>query len=74
MHEIEELDHTTYDKLYFGMSRILAKKMLRSFTIADYPHIQERNSKRKLHRDVFKAGYPENFKKQVLKTTDLELI
>jgi hypothetical protein len=59
--------------LYEGMHRIVARDMLRNFTIADYPYIQQRRDKRKIHKNVYKVAYPENFKQKVLKTTDLEL-
>ena len=56
------------------MHRIHAKNMLREFTIADYPYIKDKHAKKKLHREVYKAGYPDSFKQRTLKTTDLELI
>ncbi len=56
------------------MHRIQAREMLRTFTTADYPNITDKRAKKKLHRNVYKVGFPENFEKRVVKTTDLELI
>tara|TARA_R110000868_G_C10972548_1_gene770416 strand:- start:12984 stop:13190 length:207 start_codon:yes stop_codon:yes gene_type:complete len=67
------MDYATFELIYEGMHRILAKNMLRSFTVADYPYIKEAKAKRKLHRNVYEVGYPENFVKKIIKTTDLEL-
>ena len=67
------MDFQTFNKLYDSMHRITAREMLRTFTTSDYPYINDKKSKKKLHRDVYKIAYPENFEEKVLKTTDLEL-
>jgi hypothetical protein len=68
------MDFQTFEKIYDGMHRILAKNMLRDFTVADYPYIKNSKDKRKLHKNVYKIGYPEYFEERIVKTTDLELI
>lgn len=71
---MDNLDYPTFNKLYEGMHQILAREMLRQFTVADYPNIQQRRDKRKLHKNVYRVAYPDNFKKRAIKTSDLELI
>ena len=68
------MDFQTFNIIYEGMHRILAKNMLRDFTIADYPYIRDRSAKRKLHRNVSKVSDPSSFEKRVVKTTELELV
>jgi hypothetical protein len=73
LREVEEMDFITFNKLYEGMHRLIARQMLRDFTVADYPYIKEHKNKRKIHRNIYKVAYPENFEDRILKTTDLEL-
>jgi hypothetical protein len=67
------MDHVTFTTLYKGMHQLNARELLQKFTVADYPNITDKRAKKKLHRDVYKVGYPDNFKDRILKTTDLEL-
>ena len=56
------------------MHRIISRKTLRDFTVTGFPYISTDKERRKLHRNVFKVAYPENFEQKIVKTSDLELI
>lgn len=42
--------------------------------VAQYPHISKMNDKSKIHREVYKQAYPENFVAKVVKNEDLRLV
>jgi hypothetical protein len=56
-----------------AMDRIRGKERLYAMEAAQYPHIRTQTDKNKEHRKVYKAAFPDNFSKRVLKTTELEL-
>lgn len=56
-----------------AMEMIRARERLIMMDAALYPSLVEREKKKK-HKEVYRAAYPEKFEKRVVKTTDLELI
>lgn len=56
-----------------AMDRIIAKERLLMMDATQYPTLQQKD-KRKRHKEVYKAAYPENFNTNIVKTSDLELI
>lgn len=65
------MDNETYETLVNGMEIIGAKTLLKSFSVADYPN-GKADSRRKLHRKIFKVAYPNDAKKRALKVSDLK--
>jgi hypothetical protein len=59
------------ETLYMGMQKIEARKMLKYFTIGDYPNMKSED-RSKLHRSTFKIGYPNAMKKRAVKVSDLK--
>lgn len=55
------------------MNIMKAKERLELMDALQYPSLQPSDKKQK-HRFLYKQAYPENFKKKIMKTTDLELI
>ena len=53
-----------------AMRQLKARAKLDLMDSLQYPHIQEK-SRKKRHRDVYKAAYPDAFKQRIVKTTDL---
>jgi len=71
--EIKDLDHRDFTMLFYGMQQIEAKRCLRSFNVSDYPTLKQ-DERSKLHRNMYKVAYPEDFVKRAVKTDDLVLI
>lgn len=69
-HEVLELDDDEFETLYLGMNMIKARETLSKFTECDWSNMksQDRN---KLHRDIYKTGYPLEFKQKVLRDESL---
>jgi hypothetical protein len=60
-------------KLYLqAMERIKARERLYLMDALLYPNMPQKD-RRKKHKEISKAAFPENFNERILKTTDLEL-
>lgn len=55
-----------------AMDRIKARERLSSMDSNQYPHLVDKD-KRKRHKEVYKSAFPESFDNKTVKTTDLEL-
>ena len=55
-----------------AMERIRSQERLYLMDALQYPTMQKADKKQK-HREVYKAAFPDNFNRRVLKTTELEL-
>lgn len=55
-----------------AMDRIKARERLELMDAIQYPHMKNKERKKR-HKEVFKRAYPENFKQKVVKLSDLEL-
>mgnify|MGYP007020005897 CR=1 FL=1 len=53
------------------MQKIEARKMLRDFTVGDYPKLKSED-RSKIHRNTFKVGYPNAMKERAVKSSDLK--
>lgn len=66
---VESLDSKSFKMLLNAIERFTSQEMLREMTIADYPHMGKQRSK--IHKEVFKVGYPEQMKKKIVTADDL---
>jgi hypothetical protein len=60
-----------FETLHLGMQKIEARKMLKDFTVGDYPNMKSED-RSKLHRSTFKIGYPNAMKERAVKASDLK--
>ena len=56
-----------------AMKIVKARERLYSMDANIYPHVNEKE-RRKKHKDIYRVAFPEKFNSKVVKTTDLELI
>ena len=56
-----------------AMERISAKESLVSMNNIQYPHVSDKFRK-KQHRDLYKAAFPENFEEKSVNLSDIRLV